>query len=296
MSTYIDSIKDKDGNTVLPLSNPKAVYFDNGERLDNVIKDINADILMLGWEVPKEFAIQNYIDENRVYHQRVGRVDLGSLDWIYDNSYNFFFSNDVNITTRNFFSCQYALRNGNGSMQGIQNDTTSDKWIATNNADMASGYIGKLKCCIRNSSYTDATTFKSAMQGVYLYYELATEITKNVDGNEVLGNNYSFDEHIVGTWIDGKPLYEKIIDCGELPNNSTKYTPHNINNLKRVISIDGVASFGQEQYMPLPYIETAGINYCVQVVIVGENIKTKTSANYNGWNVIVTIRYTKTTD
>ena len=38
---------------------------------------------------------------------------------------------------------------------------------------------------IANLSYTDATTFKAAMQGIYLYYELAEEIVMPVDGNEI---------------------------------------------------------------------------------------------------------------
>lgn len=33
-------------------------------------------------------------------------------------------------------------------------------------------------------SYTDSSAFKSAMQGKYLYYELAIPITTVIDGNE----------------------------------------------------------------------------------------------------------------
>ena len=38
---------------------------------------------------------------------------------------------------------------------------------------------------IKSTTYTDATAFKSAMQGKYLYYELATPITTTIDGNEI---------------------------------------------------------------------------------------------------------------
>ena len=40
MSTYIKPIEDKDGNTVLPITNTKAVYDDDGNRLDNIIEVI----------------------------------------------------------------------------------------------------------------------------------------------------------------------------------------------------------------------------------------------------------------
>lgn len=44
------------------------------------------DLKMLGWSVPRECPIQNYVDSDCVFHQRVGRVDLGSLNWRYSTS------------------------------------------------------------------------------------------------------------------------------------------------------------------------------------------------------------------
>ena len=37
---------------------------------------------MLGWSVPKECPIKNEVNGNQ-FIQKVGRVDLGSLDWNY---------------------------------------------------------------------------------------------------------------------------------------------------------------------------------------------------------------------
>ena len=33
---------------------------------------------------------------------------------------------------------------------------------------------------------------------------------------------YSTTEQVVGTWINGKPLYRKVVPFGALPNNATK--------------------------------------------------------------------------
>ena len=41
---------------------------------------------MLGWVVPEEMPIKNYVDSDGVFHQRVGRVDLGSLNWNKSNT------------------------------------------------------------------------------------------------------------------------------------------------------------------------------------------------------------------
>lgn len=50
--------------------------------------------------------------------------------------------------------------------------------------------------------------------------------------------NYSTDEKVVGTWVDGKPLYQKTVELGW--NNSWVGTrvqvSHNISNIDTVIS------------------------------------------------------------
>ena len=33
---------------------------------------------------------------------------------------------------------------------------------------------------------------------------------------------YSTDEKIIGQWINGKPLYQKLVDCGNAPNTATE--------------------------------------------------------------------------
>lgn len=45
MSTIIDKLKDKFGNLVLPITNTKAVYDDNGNRLDNTLNTINKSLI-----------------------------------------------------------------------------------------------------------------------------------------------------------------------------------------------------------------------------------------------------------
>lgn len=110
------------------------------------------------------------------------------------------------------------------------------------------------------------------------------------------GNDYSTDEQVVGTWIDGKPVYQKTISCGALPNAVTKTVAHNITNLKRVIHIDGYgyrASDGNS--LSLPYASIA--NYFVSVNIVGGNIELYAQADRSSFEEsYITLQYTKTTD
>lgn len=54
-------------------------------------------------------------------------------------------------------------------------------------------------------------------------------------------NKYSTTEKVVGTWIDGKPIYRKVIECGSLPNASNKDVAHNIQSLGVTIKCNGMA-------------------------------------------------------
>ena len=77
-----------------------------------------------------------------------------------------------------------------------------------------------------------------------------------IDDNHIkeVTNAYSTNEQIIGKWIDGKPIYRKVIDLGALPNTSTVNIPHNIDNLDRIISMRGIAkSPNQNLLLPFPY-------------------------------------------
>ena len=78
----------------------------------------------------------------------------------------------------------------------------------------------------------------------------------NVTDNHIkeVTNTYSTNEMIIGKWIDGKPIYRKVIDLGVLPNTDTVKIPHNINDLDRIISMRGMAkSPNQNLLLPFPY-------------------------------------------
>ena len=176
----------------------KAVYGDDGKRLDNIISDITSDInstkakigttdisgigdgtvtgglsilsnnaydlKMLGWTVPKECPVQNYVDEDGVFHQIVGRVDLSKLMWEWADTLNEF-RTDLYIMGMNPYSTNiYCSKYKFGSEM----------------------YISGMGIYIKDPNYDSSTIsqFKADNKGVYFYYELATEITKPVDGNE----------------------------------------------------------------------------------------------------------------
>lgn len=158
------------------------------EKTTQIADDINTEILdikMLGWSVPKECPIQNYVDSDGIFHQVVGRFDLGSIDWEQGGDNNktswvpISWKGDYKIPTDQGLKAKiYCSKYTTDSSTNVEKQV-NDKTIAIN----VSGWV-----YIYDSAFVSATAseFKASLKGVSLYYELATEKTIKVDGNEAV--------------------------------------------------------------------------------------------------------------
>ena len=111
---------------------------------------------------------------------------------------------------------------------------------------------------------------------------------------------YSTTEQVIGTWINGKPLYEKIIDLGALPNNTSKQ--ENIAGGAKVMTISVEAYMYPDANSPwsayaraIPYqsltnSDAIGLYYSEYVVGVTTNY------DASAFNAYAKVRYWKTTD
>lgn len=128
-----------------------------------------------GWSAG---TARNYVDyENKRYVQCVNSVDLGTLNWVAGDSGKVGFQTSQ-VTgqklTKNYnilpnIICSKYLAKTQNAMWG----KTSVTGITTNAS--VDGYV-----YVNDTSYTDATAFKQAMQGVILYYELTTPIVTDI--------------------------------------------------------------------------------------------------------------------
>ena len=129
------------------------------------------------------------------------------------------------------------------------------------------------------------------------------EIKSVVNGNDdefiqyKMSDTYSTDEVKTNKkWIDGKPIYRKVIDTGTLPDSVGKKIPHNISNVNQIINIKGYAYRSSDNIcLPLPsatYDNTAISCYAdrTHITIVTYTNRTSFKTSY------VTLEYTKTTD
>lgn len=109
---------------------------------------------------------------------------------------------------------------------------------------------------------------------------------------------YSTKETVIGTWIDGKPIYRKVVNFGRLPNNTYKYVAHNISNIDVITNIYGIShEYNLSAYYPLP-LQYRGIDsdYNSEISVDKTNIRMSTSKDRSLYEAIITIEYTKTTD
>lgn len=118
-----------------------------------------------------------------------------------------------------------------------------------------------------------------------------------VDGSKYAPTIYSYSERQIGVWVNGMPLYQKTINFGALPNNTTKSVAHNIDNLASVAQVYGISWNDSGSYVPIPFINTLGIGSSCQLEVSSTNIMIRTGTNLSSYgHGFVTIRYTKTTD
>lgn len=110
-----------------------------------------------------------------------------------------------------------------------------------------------------------------------------------------LSLNFSTDEKVVGTWIDGKPLYQKTVSFGGLPNNTEKSVAHEISYLKYCIDFNIVGKKADANtHLKLNYPASSSYAHCY---INNTYIVVKTSSNLSSYTEsYVTLLYTKTTD
>lgn len=146
-----------------------APYHSNTHPIPEAIKALPG----YGWSAG---TARNYVDyENKRYVQCVNSVDLGTLTWTAGESVSFKthhlagqkLTKSYSIAP-NFICPKYSTKTQNESW----GKTSITGISATSNVN---GYI-----YVNDTSYTDATAFKQAMQGVTLYYELANPIVTDI--------------------------------------------------------------------------------------------------------------------
>lgn len=150
-------------------------YHRNAHKIPEAIKALPG----YGWSAGNA---KNYVDyENKKYVQCVSSIDLGTLDWKINTTSGvgkhfygrvdpakFKYLGVFGTTVYNVLCSKYRTVSRSSSV-------FVDKTITIDGADTR-----VLQIQVKDSAYTDAAAFKQAMQGVMLYYELASPIITDI--------------------------------------------------------------------------------------------------------------------
>ena len=152
-----------------------APYHSNVYQIPEAIKALPG----YGWSAG---TARNYVDyENKKYYKCIDSMDLGTLDWKINTTssvgnhfygsvkhFNFKYLGAFGTTVHNILCSKYqtVARSANVFV---------DKTITLDGTGAAISQIQ-----VKDTAYPDATAFKQAMQGVILYYELATPIITDI--------------------------------------------------------------------------------------------------------------------
>ena len=135
--------------------------------------------------------------------------------------------------------------------------------------------------------------------GQGIVYDATAQKWKN--GAVAGGHTYSTTEQVVGTWIDGSPVYEKTQYISALPSSIGDWVnyPHGISNFDRLISVSATAYKSDvPQQLNIPHVYATGgtptMTGQMAIGVSDTNIAFIVGQDRSSWEAYVTIRYTKT--
>ena len=108
---------------------------------------------------------------------------------------------------------------------------------------------------------------------------------------------YSLEETKTNkVWIDGKPIYRKVINFGALPNNEKKQITHGIQNVKMFVGGSAMATNGNTTFF-LPLASPAAVTSNVYFIETAGYVEIMTGNDRSSFaTCYVILEYTKTTD
>ena len=219
-------------------------------------------------------TIEDLINELRYTNGQIGSVQIKTAYTL----------NNITIST-GWYNYSYIPHR----MGGIDGDDNEDNT-----------YFGTLMLTGMNIS-SPIYVLRYYNRGIELTSLATTNVTKNLQTQiDNIQENYSTNEQKIGKWIDGKPLYRKVIkttmaetsQSGTYVNKDVVTGIHmDFGYVAKTILISGT------QYMLLPYINNAGYSTkCFMERKSSNLILANGNSIFNNCEIYAILEYTKTTD
>lgn len=161
---------------LMSMSVNDVVYTDtSSNQTSHPIPQLIQNIDGYGWSAGTAY---NYVDfENKKYYKCVDRVDLGSLFW-----------KDMKISYGSVYRYDATLFKVGKAQENNVICSRFEKNIISTKDTECYNFHNEVRYLIIQSNIDNLDTFKSAVQGVYLYYELAEPIVTDI--SDIIGDTF----------------------------------------------------------------------------------------------------------
>ena len=117
-----------------------------------------------------------------------------------------------------------------------------------------------------------------------------------VNENDITKGTYSTTEKVIGTWIDGKPIYRQVYEKTGTFTGEVDITSGN-DNLDTVISFRGYVITNNNVWLPCPCPNSAYIDYQIEVFKYSNgNFRVGIGTGRTLSKIVMILEYTKITD
>lgn len=285
ISGIIKWLKDKQDNIVVPKTLAKCVFTEKGNNLQTLsskalylgtegsttqLPSVNPTMIIsdLDYSIEEQLTGKRWIDGKPIY-QKSFEFESGAgaqSRTIYEDKNSFLV--DINSNMNNVTEAPYF------------------KYIETDNADGIT------------ISFHQSSQYSNKKYSVTIQYTKTTDTASSpvVPPKMEAKHNYSTEEQIVGTWIDGKPIYEKTLVITSFTGGDSTVN-HNIENMDVTTArvIDGYyLVFGSVPIPPNCYYNADA--YTTTYIDNNTTIHLRLGNTWTCTKVVITIQYTKITD
>ena len=137
------------------------------------------------------------------------------------------------------------------------------------------------------------TEVKQVFNTVDTVAELNGKLEKKVDATTL---GFEISETFTGQYLNSKPIYQKMISVGVLPNNTTKSISTGITGADYIwVDMENSFAFNHGASYPIPYVDpkTVANSIGVRITNNGATVIVSTGTNWSTYSGGITLRYTK---
>lgn len=139
----------------------------------------------------------------------------------------------------------------------------------------------------------NVTEVKSLLSVAGSLAELNGKLEKKVDATTL---GFEISETFTGQYLNSKPIYQKMISVGVLPNNTTKSISTGITDADYIwVDMENSFAFNHGASYPIPYVDpkTLANSIGVRITNNGATVIVSTGTNWSTYSGGITLRYTK---